>query len=238
MRKKSLILPVVLALLFGQRAHAADLENLLREARARNLAQNPTWLKLLHFEFQGAKSVVLTDDFFISPEGRNDPVKELDATIRAYFTPWADDNGNHPRCVYPARYFWLSHHLDLPGYDLRSGYCQKLENWALFDKVNSISVLLVSGYLGNPASTFGHGLLKFNTDSADDTKGMFDLTLNYGAVVPENEMVLRYVFRGLFGGYIAGFSDKYFYTQDLVYSRTEFRDIWNYTLALTDYERT
>ena len=104
--------------------------------------------------------------------------------------------------------------------------------------MRSVSLLLVSGYLGNPASTFGHALLKLNTDSSDDDYGLFDLTLNYGALIPENENVLRYVARGLFGGYKAGFSDRYFYTQDLVYSHTEFRDIWDYRLALSDHQRT
>lgn len=104
--------------------------------------------------------------------------------------------------------------------------------------MQSVSLLLVSGYFGNPASTFGHALIKLNTNSIDDQSGFFDLTLNYGALVPENENTLFYVVRGLFGGYEAGFSDKYFYTQDLVYSHTEFRDFWDYRLVLSDYERT
>jgi hypothetical protein len=57
-------------------------------------------------------------------------------------------------------------------------------------------------------------------------------------MIPENENAFLYVVRGLFGGYKAGFSDKYFYTEDLVYSRAEFRDIWDYKLNLSDYERT
>ncbi|OAD19577.1 hypothetical protein THIOM_004778 [Candidatus Thiomargarita nelsonii] len=91
--------------------------------------------------------------------------------------------------------------------------------------------------MGNPASTFGHALLKLNTDSTDDQFGLFDLTLNYGALVPENENTLVYVVRGLGGGYEAGFSDKYFYTQDMVYSHTEQRDMWEYKLILSDEKR-
>lgn len=182
--------------------------------------------------------MVLSEDFFLSPQGRSDPRAELIATIRAYFTPWGENANEHARCRFPARYFWLSQQLSLPGYNLRETGCQRLEKWAQFDSVKSISVLLVSGYLGNPASTFGHAILKLNTDSSDDQSGLFDLTLNYGATVPENENALLYIARGLFGGYKAGFSDKYYYTKDLVYSRTEFRDIWDYRLELTDYERT
>ena len=209
----------------------------LDAASGLNLAHHPTWLKLLHFEGRLPESVVLTDDFFLSPEGRSDPQSELRATIEAYFLPWQKDIDEHPRCRFPARYYWLSRQLLLPGYALKDPRCRRLSMWALVDRVKSVSLLLVSGYLGNPASTFGHALLKLNTDSSDDDYGLFDLTLNYGALIPENENALRYVVRGLFGGYEAGFSDRYFYTQDLVYSHTQFRDIWEYRLSLSDHQR-
>lgn len=57
-------------------------------------------------------------------------------------------------------------------------------------------------------------------------------------MIPPNESTLLYIMRGLSGGYEAGFSDRYYYTQDLVYSRTEFRDIWDYRLNLSDRQRT
>ena len=219
-------------------AHASPLTEALQVAARLDLARHPIWLKLLHFEGRLPQSVVLTDDFFLSPEGRSNPQTELHATLEAYFIPWQQDADEHPRCRFPARYYWLSRQLPLPGYTLEEPRCQRLSKWALLDRVKSVSLLLVSGYLGNPASTFGHALLKLNTDSSDDEYGLFDLTLNYGALIPENENALRYVVRGLFGGYEAGFSDRYFYTQDLVYSHTEFRDIWDYRLALSDHQRT
>lgn len=223
--------------LAGFQAQASALSETLQTASNLDLANHPTWRKLLHYEGNAKTSVVLTDDFFLSPDGKRNSAAELTATIEAYFSPWGKDTNAHARCRFPARYFWLSKQLALPDYNLREEKCQSLENWALFNSVKSVSLLLVSGYFGNPASTFGHSLLKLNTDSADDRSGLFDLTLSYGALVPENENAFRYVLRGLFGGYQAGFSDKYFYTQDLVYSRTEFRDIWEYRLALTDDER-
>ena len=227
---------IISAILFlPAQLQAAAPDDLIEEAERLDLAEHPTWLQLLHYE-QG-QSVILTDDFFLSPEGRSNPKAELAATIKGYFSPWSGTGDEHPRCRFPARYFWLSQHLPLPDYRLREPRCHGLERWALLDRVKSVSLLLISGYFGNPASTFGHALLKLNTDAEDDRQGLFDLTLNYGALVPENENVLRYIARGLFGGYKAGFSDRYFYTQDLVYSRTEFRDIWDYRLDLSDEQR-
>ncbi len=222
-------------------AHAdvsASLSNLIAAAKERGLARHQVWLKLLHYNRRGERSEIHTQDFFLSPRGASDPEAELVATLAAYFSPPEADPDQHARCRFPARYFWLMQQLPLPNYALRDGRCQRLERWALFDRVRSVSLLQVSGYLGNPASTFGHALLKFNTDAPDDKAGLFDLSLNFGALVPENEATIVYIARGLFGGYEAGFSDKYFYTQDLVYVRTEFRDIWDYRLRLSDSART
>lgn len=219
-------------------ARADERAGTLARAERLDLAADPTWLKLLHFEPGAEFSSVLSDSFFLSPEGRGDPGAELRATITAWFEDAPADSVPAAPCRFPARYYWLDHEIGLPGYDLRATGCDRLERWALFDRTTSLSLLMVSGYLGNPASTFGHGLIKFNTDSRNDPSGLLDLTLNFGALVPENENPLVYIVRGLFGGYEAGFSDRHYYSQDLVYSRTEARDMWDYRLELTEYERT
>ncbi len=216
-------------------ADPLDLKRALIASDSLGLAEDPTWRRLIHFESGKKTSSVLSDSFFLALEGRFDPRAELTATLSAYFqTDVIDDS--HPRCRFPARYYWLSHHLKLPGYQLRH-QCDNLESWGLFDKTHSVSLLMVSGYLGNPASTFGHSLLKLNTTSSPDVPSLLESTVNFGATVPEQVNPLLYILRGVTGGYEAGFSDNYYYTQDLVYSRTEFRDMWEYRLALTEYQR-
>ena len=216
-------------------ADPLHLKKALATADSLGLAGEPTWRRLLHFESGEQMSSVLTDHFFLSLEGRFNPQAELTATLSAYFqTDNIDDS--HPRCSFPARYYWLSHQLELPGYQLR-GQCANLEEWGLFEQTDSISLLMVSGYLGNPASTFGHSLLKLNTANSQGASSLFEPTVNFGAMVPEHVNPLVYILRGVTGGYEAGFSDSYYYAQDLVYSRTEFRDMWEYRLALTEYQR-
>ncbi len=202
------------------------------------LARQPTWLKLLHFTEEAGQSEVLSEDFFLSPEGKKDPEAELRAALAAYAAPWPADGNSHARCRFPARYHWLAQQISLPGYTPAPPQCAAFNRWSLPDKTRSVSLFLVSSYLGNPASVFGHSLLKLNTGADDDQAGLFDLTVSYGALVPQDEPVALYILRGLGGGYQAGFSDRYFYTQDVVYSRTEFRDIWDYELLLTDRQRT
>lgn len=232
-----LLLPLLLSA-FGPAHASGSPADLISAAEAQNLSAHPLWLKLLHYDNSGRRSEIISPEFFLSPDGAINPQAEMHAVINAYFLPWGSNPDQHPRCRFPARYFWLAQHLALPDYRLREIRCQRLERWALVDRVQSVSVLLISGYFGNPASTFGHSLIKLNTDAPDDTEGLFDLSLNFGALVPENEPTLVYVGRGLFGGYEAGFSDRYFYTQDLVYARTELRDIWDYKLILPQQART
>lgn len=197
------------------------------------LAKHPTWLALLHVPVGAARSEVHSAEFFLAEQAPGEPLAELDAAIAAWSEPWPENPQLHARCRFPARFYWLAQHLSLPGYTMREPRCVGLERWAQFDRLRSASLLLVSGYFGNPASTFGHALLRLNTSDASSSSTLLDLGFNFGALIPPNESMFRYVVQGLSGGYEAGFSDKYFYTQDLVYSRTEFRDMWEYELALT-----
>ncbi len=234
-------LPILVAFLLAPFLSANEVtlvEQLILDAEEQTLHEQSTWRRLLHFREGARKSEIKSDDFFLSPKGKKSPKEELDATIRAYFVENGDSKNEHARCLFPARYYWLSQYIDLPGYDPQTSDCPRFNRWALLEKVDSISLYLVSGYFGNPASTFGHSLLKLNTSDGPDETDFFDLTINFGAMVPEGEIIPLYVFRGLTGGYNAGFSDQYFYTQDRVYTRTEFRDIWDYQLNLTDEQRT
>lgn len=98
-------------------------------------------------------------------------------------------------------------------------------------------MIYVSGYLGNPASSFGHALLNLKIKDSDELFGLFDTTIAYGATVPHNENMIMYVLNGLFGGYTATYSDKFYYFHDQAITNREFRDMWEYTLKLTDFEK-
>ncbi|UQB43009.1 DUF4105 domain-containing protein [Thiomicrospira microaerophila] len=231
MKKTLLFLCLSLFMYAGQSVSVVQ-NPLVEKALAADLDQHPTWLKLLYFDELLGRSEVLSDNFFLDAEGRFDPRKELIQTLNLY-TSIPSDNTS-ARCRFPARYLWLDSQLNLPNFEFRQKNCDHLERWALFDEVTSISAIMVSGYFGNPASTFGHSLLKFNSDTASR---FLDLTFNYGALVPDNEPILRYIYKGIVGGYEAGFSDGYYFSQDRVYSRTEFRDMWDYELNLTEFDR-
>ncbi len=195
-----------------------------------DLANDRQWKSLLRFDESYGSSTILDGDFFLSENGSTSPRDELRSLVDRFDDPWKGDYSSHPRCMFPARYFWLSQKLNAPSIGEIPGQCTRLLSWPLFRSAKSVSLVFVDGYLGNPASVFGHVFLKINTDSKDS---LFDQSVNYGAAIPPNESSFTYIIKGLFGGYLAGFSDRYFYVQDMTYSNTEFRDMWQYHLNLS-----
>lgn len=207
-------------------------EQAIVTTKSAKLSEHPVWLQLLKIPLsRGQKSEVITREFFLSEQVEPSAEEELVATIEAYNRPHTGDLNKHPRCQFPARYYWLASQITLQEKPI---FCKNLEQWAKFDQLESISLMQVSGYFGNPASTFGHILMKLNNGGGGD---LLDQGINYGALIPEDEATFTYVLKGLFGGYVAGFSDRKFYTQDLVYTQTQSRDMWEYELQLTDSQQ-
>ncbi len=200
----------------------------LSTSRIESIAAQSQWLRLLHYERGGGRGTFAGRDFYLSPRGRKDARAELMATLQALQRPVRD--ARHPRCRFPARYYFLARVLGRPELREIPPACQRLRRWLRRDRIRSVGLLLVSGYMGNPASLFGHSVIRL--DTAGERNGLFDTTINYGALVPPREHVVAYVVKGIFGGYQAGYSDQFFYTQDMVYTHTEARDIWEYELRL------
>lgn len=206
---------------------------LIAEAEARGLHADPDWLRLTYFEAPEGRSEVRTPDFFLASGGQESAAAELRATLEGWFST-APDREN-PRCRFPARYLWLATRLQLP--PAATPRCELFERWARLDELRSVSLLMVAGYLGNPASSFGHTLLTLDYHRPEEGGRLLDTAFSFGANIPDDEPMLRYIYRGLTGGYQAGYANKLYYGRDRVYTRKQFRDIWQYRLALDAREQ-
>jgi len=207
----------------------------LSKKQIASLAQKQKWQELLYFDKENNQSEVLDESYFLAENGNENPSSELEATLQAYEVPFSQykNPNDHPICRFPARYFWLNSEIGLANYSPINEHCTYLKKSFKKTKIDSVSLMFVTGYLGNPASSFGHSFLKLNTAENSD---LFDLSISYGADVPKNENIFLYIYRGLFGKYSARFTDKYFYSHDLVYTGNEQRDIWEYKLHLSKEE--
>lgn len=203
---------------------------------APDLAYHSTWLKLGKYEEKSVlstrfQSAVLSERFFLSPIGRNSPTSELQATLDAMMQPVAADPNDHAQCRFPARYLWLRKRGLLR--DATEADCSNFKNWMLSESTESISIIFATGYLSNPASYYGHTLLKFNSPIARANADLLDISINYGAIVPPNTGPLSYIFHGATGGFNAGFSSIEYYYHDFNYGELELRDLWEYELNLS-----
>jgi len=220
-----------------------DIQKLISQANKQQLGNHEHWRKLLHYPanqnrlFRAQKSDVISGDFFLTANGSTDPSAELNATIKAFFLPAVADVNQHALCRFPARYAWLRSQLDWTNTQPPKIHCDQFEAWSLRGKVTGISLIYATGYLSNPASLYGHLLVKFNTADSATTGKLLDPSLSYGAIVPKNENGLLYAYRGLFGGYDAGFSHDKFFLHNHNYGETELRDLWEYELNLSPDER-
>jgi len=207
------------------------------------IAGSETWLRLVHADRRSSSSAapgfsveVVSDGFYLTETDDFDPEQELIATLKL-LNKASDVSGNQsPLCRYPARYLWLDKGLGHKRPGASYAQCKQLSAWADFANIDSLNLVHVSGYFGNPASAFGHLLLRVNKRGQTGKRGLLDLGFNYGASIPDGESTLLYIVKGITGGYIAGFSDASFYAQDHVYSSVENRDMWAHKLNLSDFQ--
>ena len=215
-------------------------DSLWIQAQSMQLHGHPYWLRLLHyhqpFESPGQwslKSDVQSPNFFLHPDGQTDPAQELKATLQAFFTQPGDNPNHHPQCRFIARYHWLQSQLNFTQKDLPKVTCPLFERWVNLQELSSISLVFVSAYMDNPASIYGHILMKINSKDRYFGHSLLSPTLNFGAIIEPDENPLNYVIKGLFGGYLGRFSDERFYNYNHLYGENELRDLWEYDLNLT-----
>jgi len=219
-------------------AEEVEFSKLWEQANRIGLYNDSYWLKLLHFYSIGEsigqwsfKSDVVSDSFFLSPDGYKDPKDELKATLRAILSRQKLEQDEHARCKFIARFKWLQTKLDFP--NLPKHECPLFERWSNLKESTGISLVYVSAFLKNPASTFGHLLVKFNSQERLFGHSLLRPTMNYGAIINPEDNPLIYALKGLFGGYKGVFTDERFYNFNHVYGENELRDLWEYPLNFT-----
>lgn len=204
-------------------------------SRLPELAAHPAWHKLLHIESGTQVSAIHSSGFFLAGDaGRSSPLLELQATVAALqAAPSAAADNTHAQCRFPARLAWLRSQLtlNLPAVD-----CPNWRSWSRDARIDTVSLVLATGYLGNPASFYGHTLLKFRSAGTPSTANLVDPTVNYGAIMEGRDDPLTYIAKGVFGGYDGGFSDIDYYFHRSQYGETELRDLWEFELELSPAE--
>jgi hypothetical protein len=228
---------------FGAVDGGSLLERVQARARELHLAEDRQWRRLLHADspsaFSSAESTTSQIDsasFFLSAKGKTDPSAELDATIKAFFTSDLDQRAEAEiaQCRFPARWLWLKSkfldHVDWP-----EANCPAYGEFRARVAAKSVSLVFSSYYVNNPASGFGHTLLRLNKSAVpeqDRRHELLDYGVNYAAQ-PNTNNPLLYTFNGLFGFFPGVFTAVPYFFKVREYNDFESRDLWSYNLNLS-----
>jgi hypothetical protein len=231
---------LTVATTIGLNAEAADdlyLADLLRRAAEARLSEERDWHALLHYRrnlISGYTSEADDPGFFLAPTGKTDPRAELEATLAKLFSDELVGRSRQPaQCAFIGRYHWLKEKLSFDEDRLRPQSCERFVAW--FNELNPQSVTLIfpSAFMNNPASMFGHTLIRIDQKRQTEETRILAYTINYAADVPPDAGV-AYPILGVIGGYKGYFSTIPYYLKVQEYGDIENRDIWEYPLTLTD----
>lgn len=218
-------------------ADEAYLAQLIGQARKQKLADQREWQLLLHYRprlLGGYESEQDDPGFFLSSEGKTDPEAELEATLAHFFSAEPVGRSKQPaRCAFIARYHWLKEQLGFDEMRLASVSCDRFDRWYDDFQAQSITLIFPSAFLNNPASMFGHTLLRVDQKGQTEQTRILAYTINYAADVPPDAGI-AYPVRGIFGMYRGYFSTIPYYLKVQEYRDIENRDIWEYRLNFTE----
>jgi hypothetical protein len=218
------------------------IQSLISQAQKKQLHNHKRWHQLMHYKPMllrpGVKSQIVSPNFFLANNGHRNPEAELISTIYSYFVLTKNQKEYHPQCRFPARYLWLKTQLEWPENTNVQVKCLRYLQWSNLNKIESIDAVFVTGYFGNPASFYGHIVLKLNDSSlVNHDTALMDQSINFGARVPPNENPIRFLVKGIFGGYTSLYTDQYFYQHTHYYTEKDLRDLWLYQLRLSKFDR-
>lgn len=238
----SLFFILFITLLFTSPSYGNDLNNnlnykdkLISEAIEKELFEDKYWHTLLHYKgsYDNYKSLIDDPKFFFSVNGKRNPKEELVATIESFFNTQLDiDNPLHNQCRFIARYNWLKDKLDFDSSHLTEAPCQVFYDFIKQVEPTTATLIFPTAHMNNPASMFGHTLLRINTKFKSK---LLSYALNYSAQTNDTNGV-NFAFKGLFGFYKGGYSIHKYFEKVNTYSDIKYRDIWEYELNFTEEE--
>jgi len=218
-------------------------EHLIERALAQHLDENPSWLKLGHYQARklgrGYQSDAANAKFFIDPNGRENPRAELIATLRLGISgavlPVAMPQAPAMtvRCQYPARWKFLQRELKNEYLDVPAMDCPAYDEFVKRTRPKSATFVFSGYYINNPSSIFGHVFLRLNKFSRP---GQSAELLDYGvgyAANPTGANQFVDAFSGFAGFSQGSFSSVPYYFKVREYSDAESRDLWEYDLGLS-----
>lgn len=235
-------------------AWGQDPSSFLAPERVKEVAHSLAWRKLLHYRkpfLRSERSDIDDPSFFFSPVGKHDPEAELRASVAMFVTP---EKANRPYapvnqpafCAFPARREFLKNAFG-PEFESRLPKidCKDFDTWSTGIAARGASVVFSSAYPNNPASMFGHTFLRLdrkpretgvNAAAISKQMDLLSYGVNFSATIEPDENPVKFALFGLLGGYTGRYDLSPYYRKVNEYAFSESRDLWEYSLALSEAE--
>ena len=194
------------------------------------LSKSPQWLARLHVRLDQNKHPVSEVDgpqFFLSSDGKTNPLHELHATLKALsnrqMVPYGDKQ-EPAACVFPER----KRFLEGLGFQFPEEHCPRLTEWLTKMRGQQASLIFAAPYFGSPSSLFGHTFLRIHRGGSP----LLDAGISFEAFTG-GDTGAGYVLKGLVGAYPGLYGTTPFHMKLNVYQNVESRDLWDYPLGLS-----
>lgn len=198
--------------------------NTLQEALDKKLYESIAWQNLLHIKSNHA-SYINDSNFLLSSQDFS-PKNELEKTVELF--------SKNPKniCQFPARFLWLSKHLDFDKNKYNLKQCEDFQNYLEQMPTQTISLVFVSQEVSSLSSMMGHAFFKLQSQNPNQiTKAITfypDIQTNNIPSLAFNSTLFE-----LKGNFIIQDYKK----QEKEYLQKENRNIWEYELELTSYQK-
>lgn len=212
----------------------------IERALERKLERDPIWLRLLQIDpgllSLRRSSSATSDRFFLADTNGWSARRELVATLEAFFDPEATlADGAHPQCAFIARREFLRDRLAMPADAMPVRACANYERWRAGLAATGVTLIYPEGFMNNPASMFGHTLLRIDTQAETQSDALLGHAVDFTGDAG-GDSGLSFIAKGIAGVYPGRFAVQPYYQQLRRYAEWENRDIWEYPLALSPAE--
>jgi len=107
--------------------------------------------------------------------------------------------------------------------------CPDYARWREGFDAAGLTLIFPEGFMNNPASIFGHTLLRVDARGEDGGQDVLGWAVDFTAR-SGGELLILYMAKGVFGFYPGLFGIRPYYQQLKRYADWENRDIWEYRL--------
>jgi hypothetical protein len=174
-------------------------------------------------------------------DGKTSPLYELKATLKATLKAF-NKNSTHKigiknKCIFKARTLVLN--VRWPGI-IKKENCSDFEEWKGGIDAGELYLVYSSAYPNNSASMFGHTFLRFDRNQKNNNKvaeEMLGYSFAFQVRTDSSDNAFLYTLKGVTGGYFTHLEMKPYYMNLGIYNNSESRDLWEYPISLSNYEK-